>query len=103
MHAPNRNVTPRGLFIGGLWIAPAKDESFVSINPSNMEKLADVPLASEGDVDRAVKAAKKAFKDWSRLPIKERARCLEQLAGRLEENGDELALIHAVDSCKPML
>src|SRR5215469_16841809 len=63
-----------------------------------MEKLADVPLASEGDVDRAVKAAKKAFKDWSRLPIKERARCLEQLADRVEENADELALIDAVDS-----
>jgi betaine-aldehyde dehydrogenase len=98
MQSPKLNVNPRGLFIGGRWIAPAKDESFVSINPSNMEKLADVPLASEGDVDRAVKAAKKAFKDWSRLPIKERARCLEQLADRVEENADELALIDAVDS-----
>jgi betaine-aldehyde dehydrogenase len=39
-----------------------------------------------------------AFKDWSRLPIKERARCLERLADRIEENADELALIDAVDS-----
>jgi betaine-aldehyde dehydrogenase len=63
-----------------------------------METLADVPSASEADVDRAVKAAKAAFKDWSRLPIKERARCLERLADRIEENADELALIDAVDS-----
>ncbi len=98
MQSPKLNFSPRGLFIGGRWIAPAEDKSFVSINPSNMETLADVPSASEADVDRAVKAAKAAFKDWSRLPIKERARCLERLADRIEENADELALIDAVDS-----
>jgi acyl-CoA reductase-like NAD-dependent aldehyde dehydrogenase len=98
MQSPKLNFSPRGLFIGGRWIAPAEDKSFVSINPSNMETLADVPSASEADVDRAVKAAKTAFKDWSRLPIKERARCLERLADRIEENADELALIDAVDS-----
>src|SRR5215471_13827269 len=98
MQSPKLNFNPRGLFIGGRWVAPADDKSFVSINPSNMEKLADVPSASETDVDRAVKAAKAAFKDWSRLPIKQRARCLERLADRIEENADELALIDAVDS-----
>ena len=98
MQSPQLNFSPRGLFIGGRWVAPAEDESFVSINPSNMEKLAAVPSAGEADVDSAVKAAKAAFKDWSRLPIKERARCLERLADRIEENADELALIDAVDS-----
>jgi len=98
MQSPKLNFNLRGLFIGGRWVAPADDKSFVSINPSNMEKLADVPSASETDVDRAVKAAKAAFKDWSRLPIKQRARCLERLADRIEENADELALIDAVDS-----
>jgi betaine-aldehyde dehydrogenase len=63
-----------------------------------MEKLADVPSAGEADVDAAVKAAKTAFQHWSRLPIKERARCLEQLADRIEKNADELALLDAVDS-----
>lgn len=98
MQSPKLNFSPRGLFIGGKWLAPAEDKSFISINPSNMEKLAQVPAASEADVDRAVEAAKVAFKDWSRLPIKERARCLERLADRIEENADELALIDAVDS-----
>jgi betaine-aldehyde dehydrogenase len=63
-----------------------------------MEKLADIPSAGETDIDKAVKAAKAAFKDWSRIPIKERARCLERLADRIEENADTLALIDAVDS-----
>jgi betaine-aldehyde dehydrogenase len=98
MQSPALNFTPRGLYIGGQWVSPADDASFVSINPSNMENLADVPAAGDVDVDRAVKAAKAAFKEWSRVPIKERARCLELLADRIEENADALALMDAVDS-----
>ena len=98
MQAPKLNFTPRGLFIGGRWIAPIEDKSFVSINPSNMEKLADIPSAGAADVDKAVKTAKTAFKDWSRVPIKERARCLESLADRIEGEADALALIDAVDA-----
>jgi betaine-aldehyde dehydrogenase len=63
-----------------------------------MEKLADIPAADDRDVDTAVKAAKTAFKEWSRVPIKERARCLELLADRIEKNADELALFDAVDA-----
>jgi betaine-aldehyde dehydrogenase len=98
MQSPALNFTPRGLYIGGQWVAPDDDASFVSINPSNMEKLATVPSAGDADVDKAVRAAKAAFKEWSRVPIKERARCLERLADRIEENADALALIDAVDS-----
>jgi betaine-aldehyde dehydrogenase len=98
MHSPALNFTPRGLYIGGKWVSPVAGRSFASINPSNMEKLADIPAADEKDVDTAVKAAKTAFKEWSRVPIKERARCLELLADRIEENADELALFDAVDA-----
>jgi betaine-aldehyde dehydrogenase len=98
MQSPALNFSPRGLYIGGQWVSPDARGSFISINPSNMEKLADVPLAGEADVDRAVKAAKTAFKEWSRVPLKERARCLKLLADRIEQNADELALFDAVDS-----
>jgi betaine-aldehyde dehydrogenase len=98
VQSPALNIAPRGLYIGGRWVAPTKDQFFVSINPSNMEKLADIPSADEADVDRAVNAAKSAFIEWSRVPIKERARCLELLADRIEENAGGLALIDAVDS-----
>ena len=98
MQSPALNFTLRGLYIGGRWVAPVEDKSFASINPSNMEKLADVPSAGEADVDAAVQAAKAAFNEWSRVPIKERARCLEALADRIEKNADELALFDAVDS-----
>ena len=98
MQSPPLKFTPHGLFIGGRWVAPADGKHFTSINPSNMEKLGDIPAANEVDVDLAVKAAKAAFKEWSRVPIKERARCLDLLADRIEEHADELALLDAVDS-----
>ena len=98
MQSPALNFIPRGLYIGGEWVSPVDGSSFASINPTNMEKLADVPSAGEKDVDTAVKAAKAAFKEGSRVSIKERARCLEQLAHRIEKNADELALFDAVDS-----
>jgi betaine-aldehyde dehydrogenase len=98
MQSPTFDFKPHGLFIGGKWTSPAEDRHFSSINPSNLEKLADIPAAGEADVDRAVEAAKKGFKEWSRVTLKERARCLELLADRIDENGDELALLDAVDS-----
>src|ERR1700682_4791216 len=98
MNPPQLNFKPRGLYVGGQWVTPAEDKSFVSINPSNMDKLGDIPFASEADVDRAVKAAQAAFREWSRVPIKERARCLVLLAERIEQHADALALMDAVDS-----
>lgn len=96
MQPPPLKFTPHGLFIGGRWVSPADGKHFASVNPSNMEKLADIPAASEADVDLAVAAAKQGYKEWSRVPIKERARCLELLANRIEEHADELALLDAV-------
>ncbi|MBN8956472.1 MAG: aldehyde dehydrogenase family protein [Rhizobiales bacterium] len=98
MSTPQLNFAPRGLYIGGEWVSPAEGKAFATINPSNMDKLGDVPAASEADVDRAVAAAKEGFREWSRVPIKERARCLVKLAERIESSADELAMMDAVDS-----
>jgi betaine-aldehyde dehydrogenase len=57
-----------------------------------------IPDSSEADVDRACRAAQAASHDWRRTPIKERARCLEQLAQRILDAKESLALIDAVDS-----
>ena len=60
------------LFIDGDFV-PARDSRyFKTINPADNKVIAEVAEASEPDVDRAVKAARKAFKGWSSLPGKER-------------------------------
>ena len=98
MKSPQLNYRPKGFYIGGEWIAPELGGSFDTFNPSNMEKIGEVPKATAADVDRAVVAAKNAFPEWSRVPIKERARCLVNLANAIEENIDELSLMDGVDS-----
>lgn len=98
MKSPELGYSPRGLYIGGEWVAPHEGKTFDTYNPSNMEKLGEVPSATEIDVDRAVAAAKKAFPEWSRVSLKERARCMERLADAIEDNKEELSLMDAVDS-----
>lgn len=96
--SPKLNVDPKGLYIGGAWVEAQSGKTLETINPSNREHLGEVPLAGKADVDRAVQAGKKAFEDWSRMPIVERAEYLVRLADAIMENKDELALIDAVDS-----
>ena len=98
MTAPNLGFSPKGLYIGGKWVDSDKGKKFSSINPSNREHLGEVPLAEKEDVNRAVKAANQAFQDWSRMPIKERAGFLVNLADKLMEHRDELGLMDCVDS-----
>lgn len=98
MNMAQMNFRPKGLYIGGQWVPSASGKVFESINPSNGEKLAEVPYATEQDVDRAVRAAKKAFAEWGRVSVKERARCLERFARRIEEHAEELAALDAYDS-----
>ena len=98
MSSAGISYTPKGLYIGGEWTPGAAGKSLVSINPSNGERLAEVPWAGEEDVDLAVQAAKRAAPDWGKTPPAERARCLEALAESILANAEELALIDAYDS-----
>ena len=45
MKAPDIAFKPKGLYIGGQWVAPVKEKTFETINPSNGDHLADVPLS----------------------------------------------------------
>ena len=99
MIGPELNFTPRGLYIGGEWQEAAEGGRLASINPSTGEPLGEVPAATGADVDRAVRAARKAFEsEWRRMPILERAACLERLAARLLAHRDELGLMDCVDA-----
>jgi betaine-aldehyde dehydrogenase len=95
---PDLGFAPRGLYIGGKWEPAADGRTISHVNPSTGQRLPDVPLAGPADVERAVAAAKKALRDWSRTTIQERARALKALAKRIRDNRDYLGLMDAVDS-----
>jgi aldehyde dehydrogenase (NAD+) len=90
------------LFIGGEWVDPAEGGSFKTVSPASEEVLADVAEATSADVDRAVKAARKAFTSWSKLPGAERGKYLYRIARIIQERARELAVMETLDNGKPI-
>jgi aldehyde dehydrogenase (NAD+) len=72
------------------------------VSPSSEEVLAEVARAGEADVDRAVRAARKAFPAWSALPGAERGKYLFRVARILQERSRELAVLESLDNGKPI-
>jgi len=96
-------IQPRyGLFIGGRMVEPHSRKRFPTINPATEQKLAEVAEADEVDVDRAVKAADKAFDSWARLSPSRRARYLFRISRLLQERSRELAVVETMDGGKPI-
>ncbi|HEX8103859.1 MAG TPA: gamma-aminobutyraldehyde dehydrogenase [Solirubrobacteraceae bacterium] len=89
-------------FVDGDWVAPEEGETEAVVNPATGEEIARAPLSSEGDVDRAVKAARAAFPAWSTTVPGERAHALLKLADALEARGDEFAELEARNAGKPL-
>ena len=80
-------------YIGGGWVDAEASESVDVTNPANGETLAQVPMSSQADLDRAVQAARQAFPEWRATSPVERARACFRLKNVLEERRDELAEI----------
>jgi len=92
-----------GLFIGGEFVAAKSGKSFETINPATEQVLAKVAEAGQADVDRAVKAARKAYdKVWSKLKPTERGKYIYRIARMLQERAREFAAIESLDGGKPI-
>ncbi len=91
-----------GLFIDGEFV-DGTGGSLKSINPATEEVLAEVAEASAADVDRAVKAARRAYtKVWSKTSGAERAKYLFRIARLVQERSRELAVLETLDNGKPI-
>jgi aldehyde dehydrogenase (NAD+) len=92
-----------GLFIGGKDVAASDGQTFVTVNPATEEPLAQVARATAADMDKAVRAARRAFRrSWSTLSGKERAKYLFRIARILQERSREFAVLESMDSGKPI-
>jgi aldehyde dehydrogenase (NAD+) len=90
------------LFIGGKFVKPESGKYFNTTNPSSEKVLARIAEASDADVDKAVKAAKKAFGPWSKLPASERGKYIYRIARLIQERAREFAVIESLDGGKPI-
>lgn len=91
-----------GLFIDGEFAEAADGKVFKTVSPSTEEVLSEVAQAGTEDVDRAVKAARRAFEKWSALPGSERAKYLFRIARIIQERSRELAVLETLDNGKPI-
>ncbi|MDK2770561.1 MAG: aldehyde dehydrogenase family protein, partial [Sphingomonas sp.] len=89
-------------FIGGRWSAPASGEYFADTSPINGAQIAEFALSTPEDVERALDAAHAARDQWARIAPAERARILNRVADRLEDNLELLALAETIDNGKPI-
>ena len=106
----DRNVeeffrAPRRLFINGRWSNSASGRTFDTPNPATGETLARVAEGDAEDIDRAVKAARRAFEEgpWSRMTPSERGRIIWRIGDLILEHLDELAQLESLDNGKPFV
>ncbi len=91
-----------GLFINNQWMHPEGIEYYASYNPASGEKLAETAQAGQKEVDEAVKAARQAFKTWSKTPGVVRARYLYAIARNIQKHHRLLAVLESMDNGKPL-
>jgi acyl-CoA reductase-like NAD-dependent aldehyde dehydrogenase len=95
----------RRMLIDGKWVEAASGKSFETPNPATGEVLARVAEGDTEDVDRAVRAARRAFDDgaWTRLAPSERERLLLRIADLIDRHADELAQLETLDNGKTLV
>ena len=97
-------AAPRKLFINGQWTDAASGKTFETPNPATGETLANVAEGDAEDINRAVRAARKAFDDgpWGRMTPSERGRIIWRIGDLILEHADELAQLESLDNGKPV-
>jgi betaine-aldehyde dehydrogenase len=102
MAATSTDVKTYENFIDGEWTAPAEGQTEAVVNPATGQTIANAPLSTKEDVDRAVSAARTAFETWSQTTPMERSNALLKLADALEERAEEIGRLEATNAGKPL-
>src|SRR6478672_2235930 len=92
------------MLINGDWVTAADEATWSHVHPATGEQVAEFPVATPADVDRAVKAARRAFDEgpWPRARAGERVRVLHTIADLVREHADELMKLQALDNSVPL-
>ena len=92
------------LFIDGRFVDAAKGGRFTTINPANGEPLAEMSAGTAEDIDRAVAAARRAFKAgvWSKMAPRQRMEVMNRFAALIGVNAESLAVLETLDMGKPI-
>ncbi|ANZ41364.1 aldehyde dehydrogenase [Lentzea guizhouensis] len=89
-------------FIGGEYVPPAKGEYFANPTPVTGEDFTEIARGTAEDVDRALDAAHGAARAWGKTSPTARAQVLNQIADRIEDNLEALAVAESWENGKPI-
>src|SRR5690606_19765809 len=78
-------------YIDGQWVAPTQARTLEVINPATEQPSGTISLGSQADVDKAVAAARRAFKTFSRTPREERLALLDRIIAAYKARPPDLA------------
>jgi phenylacetaldehyde dehydrogenase len=92
------------MLIDGAWVDAASGKTFPVYDPASGEVIAQVAEGDKEDVDRAVRAARRAFEagPWRRMTPSERGRIVWKIGELILANADELAELESIDNGKPL-
>ena len=85
-------------YIDGEW--QSYDKRGDVMNPATGEKLVEVPLSTEKEVDQAVQAAKKAQKEWALVPAPQRAEIMYEVGRLMKEKKEEISQLLTLENGK---
>lgn len=91
-----------GHYAAGVWSFDGDGEGLPVIDPSTERVISLLPKAGAPLLDAALAAADKAFRAWSRLPVRERADYLERAAQILDERAPAIARVVTLEQGKPL-
>jgi acyl-CoA reductase-like NAD-dependent aldehyde dehydrogenase len=86
------------MLIDGQWVESVSGQVISVENPGKRRAIAEVPRGNAEDVDRAVKAAAKAFVTWGKIAPRERGQMLMRIGDALEKRGEDLARLIALET-----
>ncbi len=96
-------LRPKGMLIGGEWIATGSGGEYVHVNPSTGRPHPVIPLAGTSDVDDAVKAARSALAGWRATPVDARRDMMLRLAELIRTHAFELGTLVTLDNGSPTM
>ena len=89
-----------GNFIGGEWVAPVKGQYFDNISPVDGKAFCQIPRSTEEDINLALDAAHAAKTAWGKTSVQARSKVLLEIADRIEQNLELLAVAETWDNGK---
>jgi aldehyde dehydrogenase (NAD+) len=103
-HRDEAGLTDGQLLVDGAWGPSSDERTWTHSHPATGEDVASFPVAGVQDVDRAVRAARRAFDEgpWPKTRAGERGKMLRKIADLVREHGDELLALQALDNSVPL-